>query len=233
MTIPVRGSDTRQCKRCLLLQPQDQFMGKQCGPVGNYVNICSDCVDRAFSEHFAPTTFGMYSAVEIDTDATMIQEDKDRPPCLGGGGASVANNIEKELHPCGAIHSALASSVASMNDYGHNDDENIQNYSSPSKRAIGSNRKGSPGSPLPLSPHKTSGHNLSLSNDHSHTKSTSSYCSLLLSSPTRAATTPAKKQCQGVYSGSKREVLIEVAKSMESNTQRLQSIATESEDPIT
>ena len=201
--------------------------------MGNDVNVCSNCVGQAFSEHFAS---GVYLVTGAATEAMIIQEDDYRPPFPVGDGVSDSfadNNSGKDPYTCGVVHLALASSVASMNDYGHNDDENIQNYSSPSKRAIGSNRKGSPGSPLPLSPHKTSGHNLSLSNDHSHTKSTSSYCSLLLSSPTRAATTPAKKQWQGVYSGSKREVLIEVAKSMESNTQRLQSIATESEDPIT
>ena len=65
-----------------------------------------------------------------------------------------------------------------------------------------------------------------------HTNSASLSCALALSSPTRADTTPAKKQYQGMYSGSNCEVLNEVAKMMENNAQRLQSIA-ESEDPIT
>ena len=42
------------------------------------------------------------------------------------------NNSGKDLHTRGVVHLALASSVASMNDYSHNDDdnENIQNHSS-------------------------------------------------------------------------------------------------------
>jgi len=69
-----RGSDTRQCGRCFLMQPGDKFMDERYGPVGNCVNVCSDCLDRAFSELFAPT-LGIYSAVETDTDATMVRED--------------------------------------------------------------------------------------------------------------------------------------------------------------
>jgi hypothetical protein len=91
----------------------------------------------------------------------------------------------------------------------------------------------------PLTPHRTSGSLkpslLTLTSPY-HTNSASLSCALALSfsSPTRADTTPAKtkKQCQGMYSGSNCEVLNEVAKMMENNAQRLQSIA-ESEDPIT
>jgi hypothetical protein len=45
------------------------------------------------------------------------------------------NNSGKDLHTRGVVHLALASSVASMNDYGHNDDENIQNHSYSSRLA--------------------------------------------------------------------------------------------------
>ena len=125
-------------------------------------NVCSDCLDRAFSELFAPT-LGIYSAVETDTDATMVQEDYDRPTCLGGGGASftfVNNSIdEKEIHARGALASSVA--YALTNDYGNNNDENNLNYSSPSKQAAGSKRKASPRLPLPLSPRKASGHKMS------------------------------------------------------------------------
>ena len=87
----------------------------------------------------------------------------------------------------------------------------------------------------PLTPHRTSGSlKPSLLTSPYHKNSASLSCALALSfsSPTRADTTPAKKQCQGMYSGSNCEVLNEVAKMMENNAQRLQSIA-ESEDPIT
>jgi hypothetical protein len=54
------------------------------------------------------------------------------------------NNSGKDLHTRGVVHLELASSVASMNDYGHNDDENIQNHSSsrfsPSKLVRGRDR---------------------------------------------------------------------------------------------
>jgi len=80
------------------MQPGDKFMDERYGPVGNCVNVCFDCLDGAFSERFAPT-LGIYSAVEADTDATMVREDDDQPTCLdGGGGAS-----EKELLTRGAI----------------------------------------------------------------------------------------------------------------------------------
>jgi len=221
-----RGSDTRQCGRCFLMQPGDKFMDERYGPVGNCVDVCFDCLEGAFSERFAPT-LGIYSAVETDTDATMVRVDDDRPPCLGGGGGA----FEKELLTRGAIPSA--SSVAyAWSDYGNNNDENTQNHSSPSKQAIGSKRKGSPRSPLPLSPHKASGRKLSLLNDHSRTD-TSSYFSSLLSTPIQVASAPVAKPCQGVYGGAMPQVLIEVAKSMESNAQRLRSIVNESEVPIT
>ena len=145
-----RGSDTRQCGRCLLMQPGDKFIDDQYGPVGDSVNVCFDCLDGAFSKRFAPT-LDIYSAVETDTDVTMVQEDYDRPTCLGGDGASFAfanSSIdEKEIHARGASSVAYALT----NDSGNNNDENNLNYSSPSKQAVGSKRKASPMSTLPLS----------------------------------------------------------------------------------
>jgi hypothetical protein len=197
-----RGSDTRQCKRCLRMHPQDQFMDEQYGPLGNNDNVCSDCVCRAFSEHFAS---GVYSTAGAATEGTTIQEDDYRPPFPVGGGVSDSfadNNSGKDLHTRGGVHLALASSVASMNDYGHHDDENIQNHSSPIKQSIGSKRKGSPVSSSPLSPHKTSGglsssprtpHRTSgglkpsLLTSPYHTNSASLSCALALSSSTRAS----------------------------------------------
>ena len=222
-------------------------MDEQYGPLGNNVNVCSNCVCRAFSERFAS---GVYSAAGAATEATIIHEDDYRPPFPVGGSVSDSfadNNSGKDLHTRG-VHLASASSVASMNDYGHHGDENIQNHSSPIKQqSIGSKRKGSPASSSPLSPHNTScgltssprtpqrpsgGLKPSLLTSPPHTSSASLSCALALSSPTRADTRPTKKQCQGVYSGSSRKVLHEVAKMMENNAQRLRSIA-ESEDPIT
>jgi hypothetical protein len=149
------------------MQSRDKFMDEQYGPVDNDVNVCSDCLDGAFSESFAPT-LGVYSAVETDTDATMVQEDDDEPTCLGGGGASFAfvnsNNDEKEIHTRGALASSVA--YASTNDSGNNNDENNLNYSSPSKQAVGSKRKATPRLPLPLSPRKASYHKMSLLPDH-------------------------------------------------------------------
>jgi hypothetical protein len=123
------------------MHPQDQFMDEQYGPLGNDVNVCSNCVCRAFLEHFAS---GVYSAAGAATEATIIQEYDYRPPFPVGGGVSdsfVDNNSGKDLHTRGVVHLALASSLASMNDYGHHGDENIPNHSSPIKQSIGSKRK--------------------------------------------------------------------------------------------
>ena len=213
-----RGSDARQCGRCFLMHSGDKFMDELYGPVGNSIDVCSDCLDldRAFSERFVPAL-----------STTMVREDDDRPPCLGGGSPS-----EKELLTRGATPSASSVAYSSTNDSGNNNNENTQNHSSPSKQAIGSKRKGSPRPTLPLSPHQASGRKLSLLSDHSHTN-TSSYCSSLLSTPVQVASTPVTKPCQGVYGGARPQVLIEVAKSMESNARRLRSIANDSDDPIT
>jgi hypothetical protein len=118
--------------------------------------------------------------VETDTDV-MIRDDDNRPPCLGGSGVSVT----KKLHTCGVVNSALA---AWTNDFGNTNNENYLNYSSPSKQAIGSKRKGLARSPLLLSLHKASC-KLSLLNDRSHTN-TSLTRSSLLSTPNQVASTP-------------------------------------------
>jgi hypothetical protein len=74
-------------------------MDKQYGPLGNNVNVCSNCVCRAFSEHFAS---GVYSAAGAATEATIIQEDDYRPPFPVGGSVSdsfVGNNNYKTVSP--------------------------------------------------------------------------------------------------------------------------------------